>query len=125
MSQNSRSGARTPYSVSQNFFTSRCTIERLVKLSGIGENDYVIEIGPGKGHITRALAARAETVRAIEIDPKLYVRLCELLGDKSNISLINRDFMSTALPKQRYKAFSNIPFSRTSEIVQNTALGPY
>ena len=38
-------------SVSQNFITSKNTIYKLIKKTNISKNDFVIEIGPGKGHI--------------------------------------------------------------------------
>ncbi len=34
--------------------------------------DRALEIGPGKGHITRALLGRCGRVMAVEIDPKRY-----------------------------------------------------
>ena len=43
-------------SVSQNLLTSSKTIKRLVGLTSLCRDDHVIEIGPGKGHITEVLA---------------------------------------------------------------------
>jgi hypothetical protein len=44
-----------PVWVSQNFLTSAKIIRRLIRKTSIDSNDHVIEIGPGKGHITGAL----------------------------------------------------------------------
>ena len=59
-------------SVSQNFITSKNTIYKLIKKTNISKNDFVIEIGPGKGHITEALCEKSYWVTAIELDRSLY-----------------------------------------------------
>ena len=62
-------------SVSQNFITSKNTIYKLIKKTNISKNDFVIEIGPGKGHITEALCEKSYWVTAIELDRSLYGNL--------------------------------------------------
>ena len=103
------------YSVSQNFLTSRRLIERLVKKTGLSKQDTVLEIGAGKGHITKVLSDCCERVIAYEIDKKLSERLN--LQIASNVQLYTADFLKCNLPKSAYKVFSNIPFSRTTEIL--------
>ena len=51
---------------SQNFLRSPRLVERLLDRSGIGADDLVIEIGPGRGVITERLAARCRQVLAVE-----------------------------------------------------------
>ena len=71
MSNNYNCGNTLPFSVSQNFLTCSKTIRRLLRLTSICESDHVIEIGAGKGHITRELAKICKAVSAYEIDDKL------------------------------------------------------
>ena len=59
-------------SVSQNFITSKNTIYKLIKKTNISKNDFVIEIGPGKGHITEALCEKSYWVTAIELDRSFH-----------------------------------------------------
>lgn len=109
--------SRHSFSVSQNFLTSRRTIDSLIHKAGIGKTDDIIEIGAGKGHLTRALAIRAKQVRAYEIDPVLAQK-CNLAGH-SNVQLVCKDFLKAALPVHgMYKVFSNIPFSITTQIIK-------
>ncbi|NLD45860.1 MAG: hypothetical protein GX660_01485 [Clostridiaceae bacterium] len=68
-------------SVSQNYLTSRKIIERLLSLTNIGDNDFVIEIGAGKGHITKSLLQKCGRLQAIEIDKKLFDKLMISLGN--------------------------------------------
>ena len=103
-------------SVSQNFLTSRKTIERLISKTTLSKNDIVLEIGAGKGHITKALSEICRCVISYELDQSLYTKLKPQL--KNNVRLYHGDFLKCRLPKQPYKVFANIPFSRTSEIIR-------
>ena len=119
MSKNNRQNSAVPYTVSQNFLTSSKTIQKLLRLTSICKDDYVIEIGAGKGHITKELAKVCKKVCAYEIDGRLFGHLHKLSGCTNNVSLANNDFLKASLPKsESYKVFSNIPFSITSDIVR-------
>ena len=107
------------FSISQNFLTSSKTIQRLLRRTSINKNDFVIEIGCGKGHITRELIKVCSSVDAFEIDFKLYNQLRDKFGDIDNLNLNHLDFLKADLPKHEpYKVFSNIPFSITSDIIR-------
>lgn len=105
-----------PYFISQNFLTNRRLIRQLIRKSGIGSYDTVLEIGAGKGHITKELSASCKMVIAYEIDKKLYENLKPQLEE--NVRLYHMDFLKCALPKAPYKVFSNIPFSKTTAILE-------
>ncbi len=106
------------YSFSQNFLTSRAIIERIVSLSSISNGDTVLEIGTGKGHLTRILCEKCSFLFSIEIDEKLYDKSKTRLKEYDNIRLINEDFLKYDLPrKEKYKVFANIPFSITTRII--------
>jgi len=117
MSKNNKSGRNTPIFVSQNFLTAKQTIRRIVRIAGIKKSDHVVEIGAGRGHITRELSKTCMSVSAYEIDHNLSKRLCTEFNN-SNVRVFHQDFLSAVLPKgAEYKVFSNIPFNRTSRIV--------
>jgi 23S rRNA (adenine-N6)-dimethyltransferase len=112
------------YHISQNFLTSAKTVKRLLHLTNIGKDDHIIEIGAGKGHITRELVKISRFVSAYEIDDKLYGKLKEKLGGAGNINIKRQNFLGASLPSGRYKVFSNIPFCITSKIMRKlTATG--
>ncbi|MDR0293348.1 MAG: rRNA adenine N(6)-methyltransferase family protein [Oscillospiraceae bacterium] len=118
MSKRGRPGKSAPLSVSQNFLTSRRTIRRLIRIAGLKRSDHVVEIGAGRGHITRELAQTCGRVSAYEIDPALGGRLAAEFQN-SNVDVHCRDFLTAALPKDApYKVFANIPFCRTSGIIR-------
>jgi len=109
--------------LSQNFLTSGQVIRRIVNLAGLDKQDHVIEIGPGKGHITRALLPRCGQVTAVELDPKLHAHLCAKFAGAPNLRLVRGDFLALPLPQGPYKVFANIPFSRTTDIVRKLTQG--
>ena len=107
-----------PVWVSQNFLTSAKTIQRLIRKTSITATDHVIEIGPGKGHITGALLRRCKKVSAIEIDKNLYDKLLYKYEAADKLKLYHQDFLKWSLPTAgQYKVFANIPFSHTTDII--------
>ncbi len=119
MSQNRKQEPNLPVWVSQNFLTSYKIIKRLLRRTTINSNDHVIEIGPGKGHITGVLINICRKVSAVEIDKKLYCRLLEKYREAKNLILHNQDFLQWKLPSsEKYKVFANIPFCHTTSILR-------
>lgn len=55
----------------QNFVIDPNTVRRIVRDSGVGATDVVLEVGPGLGSLTLGLLDVAARVVAIEIDPDL------------------------------------------------------
>ena len=96
----------------QHFLNDRSVIERIVSFAEIKREDRVLEIGPGTGILTKALAARAGRVYAVEIDPDLAA---QLLGRASNVQVINADALTVILPDYN-KIVSNLPYQISSKI---------
>ena len=59
----------------QNFVVDANTVRRIVRTSGVGVDDVVVEVGPGLGSLTLGLLDVARHVVAVEIDPALAARL--------------------------------------------------
>jgi 23S rRNA (adenine-N6)-dimethyltransferase len=108
---------------SQNFLRSSQLVERLLEHSGIGADDLVIEIGPGRGVITERLAARCRQVLAVEQDPVLVEELRVQFAHAPNVALFAGDFLTFPLPLTTYKVFANIPFNITAAIVGKLTSG--
>lgn len=103
---------------SQNFLRRPEFVRSLVDRTDISKNDTVIEIGPGKGIITRELEKRAGRITAIEIDHKLVADLQTSFRDSPSVKVVEADFLMWQLPHEPYKVFSNIPFNMTADIVR-------
>ncbi len=72
----------------QNFVIDANTVRRIVRQSGVGPDDVVVEVGPGLGSLTLALLDVAARVVAIEVDDQLAKRLpatvAEHAGDRAD-----------------------------------------
>jgi len=89
--------------------------------------DRVLEIGPGKGILTRSLLTQAEAVVAVEIDRDLCDLLSKKIGQTENFLLLQGDFLSLDLeqllvpfPAFQYpnKVVANIPYNITGPILE-------
>ncbi|HKD60996.1 MAG TPA: 16S rRNA (adenine(1518)-N(6)/adenine(1519)-N(6))-dimethyltransferase RsmA [Terracidiphilus sp.] len=119
----------------QNFLVDQQAIRHIVAAAGDCSNRTVIEIGPGKGAITRELAARAEHLVALEVDPELAARLSSTFdpaaagqtGSRSNvrietIDVLSFDFAAAAADTgKRLVVVGNLPYYITSPILLKLA----
>jgi 23S rRNA (adenine-N6)-dimethyltransferase len=104
---------------SQNFFKSEDTAKEIVDLTNLNQDDTVIEIGSGRGALTKFIVAKCENLIAIEKDTSLYNKLKNDFKDIKNLKIINHDFLEYFLPESNnYKVIGNIPFALTSQILK-------
>ena len=112
-------------SLGQNFLIDTNVIDRILDGAGVKEADYVIEVGPGIGTLTKEMGRTAEKVIAIEIDKTLIPILEETLSDFPNIEVINQDILKVdvqELVKEKLnggpvKLIANLPYYITTPIV--------
>jgi 16S rRNA (adenine1518-N6/adenine1519-N6)-dimethyltransferase len=71
----------------QHFLVDPNITRKIVALAALRSEDIVLEIGPGRGVLTRPLCAAAKRVIALELDPKLEAYLAEALADCRNLDL--------------------------------------
>ena len=71
---------RAKYRFGQNFLVNQAIIDKIIQLSQLTDDDYVLEVGPGIGTLTRALLQRANQVCSIECDAQLPRVLHETLA---------------------------------------------
>lgn len=66
-----RHGIRPTKTWGQNFVVDGNTVRRIVRVSGVGAGDTVVEVGPGLGSLTLGLLPVVDRVVAVEVDPAL------------------------------------------------------
>jgi 23S rRNA (adenine-N6)-dimethyltransferase len=110
--------------LSQNFLHSHKLVNKLVGDSSIGKSDLVLEIGPGKGIITRELVKKAGSVVTVELDKHWYNFLKNRFQNTSNLVIYNDDFLTLSLPKSPYKVFANVHFSIEGKIIRKLIDNP-
>ncbi|MEQ9618105.1 MAG: 16S rRNA (adenine(1518)-N(6)/adenine(1519)-N(6))-dimethyltransferase RsmA [Deltaproteobacteria bacterium] len=105
----------------QNFIKDLRVIERIVETAELSEEDRVIEIGPGLGALTFALAGKAGKVIAIEKDKRLVSRLSGLCSEYRNVELIPGDGLKIDFRDfyrgRKMKVISNLPYSISSPVL--------
>ncbi len=95
----------------QNFLTDPMVIEDIADACSLTEDCSVLEIGPGIGVLTQALAQRYETVKALEIDKSLIPVLKYTLEDYDNVTVYNEDVMQANLDELLAEDFARHPVS--------------
>ena len=110
----------------QNFLVDERVLGKIVSSAEISKDDVVIEVGPGIGTLTQALAKEAYKVVAVEIDTTLVPILGELLSDFDNIEIINEDILKVDVnaiaekyPDKKIKMLANLPYYITTPIIMN------
>ncbi len=77
-------------------FLEAAWVRRLTDVIAPGPDDAFLEIGPGRGALTRALAPRARSVLAIEIDRDLAPALAA--ASPPNVTVVEGDFLDIDVP---------------------------
>ena len=114
-------GARK--SLGQHFLTDGRTAGRILDAADLTPDDLVVEIGPGRGVLTKRLVERVKRVVAIELDGELAAALPSRLGFPDNLTCIEADARDVDLteiiaPETRYKVVANLPYYAASFIVR-------
>jgi 16S rRNA (adenine1518-N6/adenine1519-N6)-dimethyltransferase len=102
----------------QNFVIDPNTVRRIVRDSGIGPTDVVLEVGPGLGSLTLGLLEVAARVVAIEIDAVLAGALPATIADRApayvdRFQVVEGDAMRvTSIPGPAPTALvANLPYN--------------
>src|SRR5205085_2853814 len=92
-----RHGVRAATSLGQRFLVDRAVLAAIVDAAELSSTDDVLEVGPGPGVLTAALAARVRSVTAVEVDPRMIALLGETLADHKNVQVIQADALKVDL----------------------------
>ncbi len=111
----------------QNFLIDEHVLGKIIDVAEINEDDCVLEIGPGIGTMTQALANAAGHVVTVEIDNKLIPILEDTLSEFSNVTVINDDIMKVDIGElvKKYnggrpmKLVANLPYYITTPIIMS------
>ena len=85
-------------SLGQNFLVDRRIVSRILAAADLTPNDTVLEIGPGRGILTRPLAERAASLTAVELDDHLAATLTTEFAERSHIRIIHADAREIDIP---------------------------
>ena len=101
---------------SQHFLRSRSLAAELVRDSGVGCDDLVLDLGAGTGRLTGELARLARRVVAVELDRRLGSRLRDRW---ENVEVVCADAAAVELPGEPFRVVANLPFDGTTAILRH------
>ena len=109
-------------SLGQNFLMDKNKINQIIESIEVGENDLIVEIGPGAGAITKELVKKNCDVLCFEIDIRLKDILSKIDSDK--LEIVYQDFLTINLSDyidySKYKKIifvGNLPYYITTAII--------
>jgi len=109
---------RAKKSLGQNFLVDNNIISKIVNTGSI-ENNFVLEIGPGTGNLTKAIIKKKpKKLFVIEKDNDLSINLNQ--NYKDQLTIINDDvlnFNEKKLSSEKLSVFGNLPYNISTEIL--------
>lgn len=111
----------------QHFLHDSGVLHSIVSALEIDSRDRILEIGPGEGVLTRALASRAASVTAIELDDTLAANLRVEFSDRNDVTIIHGDalqvdpcrlMLDDGGHSAAYKLSGNIPYYITGALLR-------
>jgi len=115
-----------PSKLGQNFLNNKNVIRQIIESADLNADDFVLEVGPGKGILTEELAKVCKRVMSVEIDKNLISVLRNKFENNEKVEILEGDIlemniegiMNNKLRANGYKVVANIPYYITSPIVR-------
>lgn len=111
-------------SLGQNFLYDENICRKIVESASIDKDTMVLEIGPGKGAISKYIIDKCKYFIMYEVDERLRDDLNKLINGYDNASIVFNDFLdedvSSKLSKYDYKKLyvvANLPYYITTPII--------
>lgn len=109
----------------QHFLINGEVLKEIIQAAQLKDSDEVLEIGPGLGVLTRALAQNSRRVVAIEKDSHMVKACRGINSDLTNFKVVegnalalNDTFFTQYFPHRKYKLVANLPYYLTSAIIR-------
>ena len=108
---------------SQHFLVDRNILNKVIRTAQVEKEDVILEVGPGLGEMTLALARQVEKVIAVEIDPKLVAILNKKMKDYPNVEVVKGDILKVDfrqfLKREGHpiKVVANLPYQISTPLL--------
>jgi 16S rRNA (adenine1518-N6/adenine1519-N6)-dimethyltransferase len=122
-SNTSATRSRPKKSLGQNFLVDSRVARKIVSTAEIGPDDTVLEIGPGRGALTKHLVGACRKLVAVELDTQLSAELRSRYLEDHNVEIIEGDARDISPEqifgsKEPYKIVANLPYYAANRIVR-------
>jgi 16S rRNA (adenine1518-N6/adenine1519-N6)-dimethyltransferase len=120
-------GLRPSRALGQNFLADPNTARRIARLAGVGAGDHVVEVGPGLGSLTLALAETRAAVTAVELDRHLLPVLREV-AEPAGVRVVQGDAMALDWDELLagspvWSLVANLPYNIATPLVLDVLAG--
>lgn len=132
-------GLRAKRRLGQNFLIDLNLLDLLVRASGVGKSDVVLEVGAGTGGLTTRLAGVAGRVVSVEIDSGFHRLVQQEVRSLPNVTLLHADALAGKnrvepavlaavrdamqnLGVDHYHLVANLPYDIASSLIANLIL---
>ena len=124
-------GFRPRKRLGQHFLIDEQVLEHILSAAELSPGDIVVEIGPGLGILTEALARQGARVIAVEVDGKLVALLKKRLAGFPDVRVVRADILKVppqqllrenlpdSDPSRGYKVIANLPYYITSPVLSH------
>jgi len=118
-----RYGLAAKKKLGQHFLVDGHVVDKILKAAAVNSNDVVLEVGPGIGGLTQALASDAGHVVAVELDKQL-IPVLESQFANDNVTIVQGDILRVDLPEilalykgMNIKVVANLPYYITTPVI--------
>jgi len=103
----------------QNFLVDQVALNKIFELINPKNTDHFLEIGPGKGALTKILAKDARRLDAVELDKDLLLSL--KLINSENLYIHNANILNfkitDILGNEKLRIVGNLPYNISTDIM--------
>ncbi len=121
-------GLKPRRQLGQNFLIDANIVRKIIKAAEISEDNYIIEIGPGAGALTAALARSDVRLAVLEIDRGLIRLLKDQFKNLPQVKIMERDVLEVEWEEMliglagrntEVKLISNLPYNISGPFMYN------
>lgn len=115
---------RAKKSLGQNFLKNKRVVLKMIEVAEIQANDLILEIGPGKGFLTKELLKTEARIIVLEKDQRMIELLEDRFVGQKNLQIIEGDalkldYQKLGLKNQDFTIISNLPYYITGKFLSN------
>ena len=103
---------------------SRSFADELVRDAGVERGALVLDLGAGRGVLTRALVDAGARVRAVELDRAALRELRTRFGADPRVEVVEGDATALPLPDEPFGVVANLPFAAGTAILRRLLCDP-
>lgn len=115
MKPRSHGGRSKTHALGQNFLIDVDVAVRIVEAAHVNPEEYVMEVGPGRGILTHLLAETGATILAVEKDPQLAAALIPQFASYKNVTIVVGDILQFDYQgyfgTKNFSIVANLPYS--------------